>query len=523
MRPVNNPRKKTLVLMKNIFLIILLSTFSSVVFSQEITYTEPESQDSRSLDFQIIGKIHENFLVYKNNRNSYAVCAYDNAMRLINRTELRIMPDKVLNVDFVAYPDFAYLIYQYQKRNTVYCMAFKLNAEGKLLTDPVQLDTTHINFLADNKIYSTTFSEDKSQIMIYKIQRQNGKYNFTTLLFNDSLQLKHESRIPTDFDDRKDRFSDFFVDNNGNFVFTKGNKSNSKDYMESLALITKSTEEDTFSISDINLSGNYLDAIKLKIDNVNNDYVINSLYYTKKRGNIEGLYTSVWDVSKKQMITQQFLQLGDSIRELAKSNDGNKSALNDFFLRNLILKKDGGFIITAEEYYSDSRTDPWNRYDYLYGYPSFSPYNYYMYSPYSSLYGYGYGGYPYYNNNNYYRQRYYYNNVLVLNINKNGQPDWVSVIHKNQYDDQSDNFLSYAFMLTGGQMHFLFNTLERRTMLIGDQSVSGSGTVTRNPPLKNLDRGYQFMVRYGKQVSATEIIIPCTYRNYICFAKIEFP
>src|SRR6185437_1478564 len=112
-----------------IFLFVLLSTFSTVVFSQEITYSEPESQDSRTLDFQIIGKIDGNFLVYK-------------------------------------------------KRNTIYCMAFKLNAEGKLLTDPIQLDTTHINFLADNKIYSTAFSEDKSQIMIYKIQRQNGNYNF---------------------------------------------------------------------------------------------------------------------------------------------------------------------------------------------------------------------------------------------------------------------------------------------------------------------------------------------------------
>ena len=88
--------------MKNIFLIVLLSTFSTVVFSQEITYSQPESQDSRTLDFQIIGKINGNFLVYKNNRNSYAICAYDNAMRLINRTQLSIMPDKVLNVDFVA-------------------------------------------------------------------------------------------------------------------------------------------------------------------------------------------------------------------------------------------------------------------------------------------------------------------------------------------------------------------------------------------------------------------------------------
>jgi hypothetical protein len=505
--------------MKHFFLFFILITFYATVNSQQITYTQPESQDSRSLDFQIIGKIHDNYLIYKNVRNDYAICTYDYAMRLLDRVDLRFLPDKTLNVDFVTYPDFAYLIYQYQKRNAVYCEAVKINADGKLLTDPIVLDTTHINFFANNKIYSTVNSEDKSKIMIYKIRKKNGKFNFTTLLFNDNLQLQHESRIPTIFDDRNDLFSDFFVDNNGNFVFTKGNKSNSKDFIQELSLITKPADIDTFSLYDINLSGNYLDAIKLKVDNQNNHYVMNSLYYTKKRGNVEGIFTAVWDVYTKQMVSQNFQILGDSVRLAAKTNGNNKTALNDFFIRDVILKKDGGFILTAEDYYSQSQSSPWNRYDYLYGYPSFSPYNYYMYSPYSYGYGY-YGGYPYYNN--YGSRRYYYNNILVLSMDKSGKPDWASVVNKSQYDDQTDNFLSYVIMLTGGQLHFLFNTLERRTLLLGDQTVSGSGKITRTPPLKGLDRGYQFMPRYGKQISATSIIIPCTYRNYICFAKIEF-
>ena len=506
--------------MKNILLILILSTFYSAATSQQITYSQPESQDSRSLDFEIIGKVQDNFLIYKNIRNNYAVCSYDNSMRLLNRVELQFMPDKVLNVDFVAFPDFAWLIYQFQKKNTVHCMAVKLNGDGKLLTDPIELDTTHINFFADNKIYSSIYSEDKSKIMVYKIQRRNGRFNFTTLLFNDSLQLMHKSRIQTNFDDRKDMFSDFFVDNEGNFVFTKGNKSSTRDFIQDLSLITKSLEEDTFQNDSFNLADNYIDAIKLKIDNLNRHYILTSLYYTKKRGNVEGIFTAVWDRNENKILTQNFQFLGDSVRTIAKSNGGNKTALNDFFIRDIILKKDGGFLLTAEDYYSQSRSSPWNRYDYLYGYPSFSPYNYYMYSPYSyGGYG-GYGGYPYFNNND--NQRYYYNNILVLNMDKSGDPDWVSVINKSQFDDETDNFLSYASILTGGQLHFLFNSPERRSLLLGDQSISGSGKITRNPPLKSLDRGYQFMPRYGKQVSANQIIIPCTYRNYICFAKVEY-
>jgi hypothetical protein len=504
--------------MKNLFLFFISIIIYTAVFSQQITYTQPESQDSRSLDFVIIGKIHDNFLIYKNLRNNYAICSYDNSMRLLNRVNLQFMPDNVLNVDFVSYPDFAWLIYQFQKRNTVHCMAVKIDADGKLLSDPIQLDTTHINFFANNKIYSTVNSEDKSKIMIYKIQRKNGNFNFTTLLFDDSLKLIHESKIPTYYDDRKDMFSDFFVDNEGNFIFTKGNKSSTRDFIQDLALITKPADADSFSARTFQLAGKYLDEIKLKIDNVNKHYIINSLYYEKRRGNVEGIYTAVWDVNSGNTITQQFQYLGDSVRAIAKTDGNNKTALNDFFIRDVILRKDGGFILTAEDFYSQSRSNPWNRYDYLYGYPSFSPYNYYLYSPYS--YGY-YGRYPYFNSRG--QDRYYYNNILVLNMDKDGTTDWASVINKTQYDDETDNFLSYDMMLSGGQMHFLFNELERRSLLLVDQSVSGFGKVTRNPPLKSLDRGYQFMPRYGKQVSATQVIIPCTYRNYICFAKVEFP
>ncbi len=504
--------------MKNIIIFFILSLITHESFSQQITYTKPEYEDVRTVDFEIIGKVSSNFLVYKNIRNKYAISVYDNDMKLKDRVVLDFMPDKTMNVDFVAYPDFAYIIYQFQKRNILHCMAAKIDGNGKILKGPFELDTTYISFFADNKIYSTINSEDKSKIMIYKIQKKNDKFNFTTLLFNDSLQLLHKSRLETSFEDRKDIFSDFFVDNTGNFVFTKGSKSGSRDYIQKLDLVTKSPEQDIFAFNNLNLSGHYLDEIKLKVDNVNKHYLINSLFYAKRNGNVEGLYTAVWDKGNEKLVSQNFAQLSDSVREQAKTEGGARLAFNDYFIRDVILKNDGGFILTAEDHSTQSRGNPWNRYDYLYGYPSFSPYDsYYLYSP--SSFGY-YGRSRYYNN--YSQVRYYYENIVVLDLNNSGELIWSNVVHKSQFDDDNDNYLSYSIMLTGGQLHFLFNELERRNQLINDQSVSANGTVVRNPPLRSLDRGYEFMPRYAKQVSSYQIIVPCTYRNFICFAKIEY-
>jgi hypothetical protein len=503
--------------MRNLFICFVFIFCCFGANAQQISYSQPEPDDIRTLDFEIIGKVSGNFLVYKNLRNKFAISIYDNDMQSKDKVDMDFMPDKAINVDFVAFPNYAYVIYQFQKRNVLHCMAAEINGTGRLIKPPFELDTTRLNFFADNKIYNTIFSEDKSKIMVYKIQKRNDKFNFKTLLFDDSLRLLHTSTIETPFVDHVDGFSDFFVDNSGNFLFTKATRLNTRDYIQKLTLITKAPNDEDFTQHDLDLSDKYLDEIKLKVDNVNQQYLINSLFYKRRNGNIDGLYTAVWDKKNDKLVSQNFAVFNDSIRALAKSEGGNKYAFNDFFIKDVILRKDGGFILTAEDHTTQNRGNPWSRYDYLYGNPYYSPYNsYYLYSP--SPYGYP-GQYNSFYNG---QVRYFFSNILVLDLDKSGSLIWNNVVHKSQFDDNNDSYLSYSIMLTGGQLHFLFNELERRNQLINDQTVSADGALTRNPPLRSLDRGYEFMPKYGKQVSSYQTIIPCTNRNYICFAKIEY-
>jgi len=69
---------------------------------------------------------------------------------------------------------------------------------------------------------------------------------------------------------------------------------------------------------------------------------------------------------------------------------------------------------------------------------------------------------------------------------------------------------------------FYLNVKQAWINLLREPSITPTGEMTRNPTLKNRDRGYEFMPKYGKQVSARKMIIPCMYRSYICFAKVEF-
>ena len=507
---------------KRIIVLFLLFFAGRTVYAQapKIVYSEPEKEDSRRTNFEIIGKMNGNFLVYKANRNDDAICIYDNDMKLKERVKLDFTPDQqLINVDFVAYPDFFYMIYEFQRKGIVHCMATKMDGNVKRLTDPIELDTTQVGFAANNKIYTAINSDDKQHIMVFKINSKNrDNFVFTTLLYNKDLLLEHKDRMGIPMEERNDFFTDFLLTNDGELVFGKFLRLNNNEYITKLAMVIKYPDSSRLSVTDVDLGGKILDEIKLKADNTNKRILLNAFYYKQKRGNIEGLYSLLWDKTENKKIREISSLFNDELRANAKGEDASaRTAFNDFFIKNIIVRKDGGYLIVSESEYNTSRGGPFNRWDYLgYGNPWMSPMDYYNYSPY------GYWNSPWNRWNNGMNTRYNAENIMVLSYNKDGSIDWSTVIPKTQYDDESDNMISFQLVNTGADIHFLFNMSEKRTIMLNDQSIAADGKITRNPTLKNLDKGYEFMTRSGKQVSAKQVVVPCLYRNYLCFAKIEY-
>jgi len=500
-----------------IYSIILLLVLPVAALCQSVTYSDFDQEDSRDINFEIIGKMNGNYLVYKNIKWRHKISILGDDMKIKETVKLDFIPDKTFNVDFVIYPDHFYMIYQYQKKNILHCMAVKMDGDAKKMSEPIEIDTTQISLLADNKIYTTIHSEDKRKIMVFKIHKKYDRFNIVTLLFDSSLKLHAKTRQELDYNERKDNYDNFLLDNDGNFVFTKDSKNGNRDNSNNVNLVIKEALQDSFAFHEIPLDKNYIDEVKLKIDNLNKRYIINSFYYKKNRGSIDGLFTCIWDKADAKPFARNFTVLGDSLRDAAKVSGQMRFALDDFFIRQVFVKKDGGFLLTAEDYSTQGRNNanPWNRWDYLNNY-YYSPYSSYYYNPYNNYYR-PYGSYNYNQST-----RYYYANIIILSMDKTGNIDWSRVIQKDQFDDDNENFLSFSTMNSGGEIHFLFNDDKNKNQIIADHSISPSGLVTRNPTLKSRERGYQFMPSLSKQVGARQLIIPCVYRNYICFAKIDF-
>lgn len=501
---------------KSILVFTALLAFSLKGFSQQVVYSETDRNDVRQTNFEILGKVGGNILIYKNIRDTHAMSVYDNDMSQTDRIKYDFLPDRIINTDFLTYPDFCYMFYQYQKKGVVYCMAVKIDGSGKKVGEPMMLDTTAINFWASNKIYSVINSEDKQHIAIIKINTKNDdNHLLTTVLFNKDLKIKEKEYLNIAMPERHDYLTEFQVDNDGNIVFARAVQNGQDDNVQKLFLFTKPFGSPTISQTQIELNGVYLDDLRIKADNNFNNYIITSFYSKTRNGNIDGLYLAVWDRGTATLKSNRPLPFGDGLRNDAKGENSSKTAFNDYFIRNIIVKKDGGFLLAAEAFYTTGRGGM-NRSNYLYGSPFLRPSDYYMFSPYSY-------GYPWYRYNNFNSQlnRYHAENIVVMAFDSTGNTNWSNVINKSQWDDDSDAMIGYQMVNTGDQLHFLFNLQEKRTMLLNDQSIDPKGQLSRNPTLKNLDKGYDFMPRYGKQIGSRQIIFPCMYRNFLCFARVE--
>src|SRR5574338_1627341 len=317
------------------FFIVVLCTVSSLASAQKIVYSEPEKDDTRRMNFDIIGKIDGNFLVYKNIRNSNAVVIFNDEMQQIAKVEQDYLPDydRMINVDFFAYSNYFYMIYQYQKHNIVYCVGVKLDGNGKRISDVMEMDTTRIGFAANNKIYTVLSSEDKSRLIVFKINSKNRRlYNMTTMLYNDKLELLKKSRLAIPMEDHDNFLNEFYLDNDGDLVFTKFLRSNNDNIAEA-SFIIKPAMGDTLMVNDLKIDKTYLDEIHIKVDNFNKRYLLTSFYYRQRRGSIDGFYFYIWDKKTSSLYKQDTIIFSDDLRKEARGDNSVKMAFNDYFIR----------------------------------------------------------------------------------------------------------------------------------------------------------------------------------------------
>lgn len=492
-----------------IFLLAILA--APKLEGQVVNMSEPEKDDTKNLPFEIIGKTEGKVYIYKYINDRHYICVYGPEMKLDNKEKLSSVPPQVTNVEFMMGPAGCFLFYEHQRKDTVRFMVLKLGTDAKPIGLPIELDSTMLGETAQHKVYTFVPSEDKRKALLVKIERRGIGVDLVSTCSVDMenfIVKKHRQYIS--IEDGKGTLSEFHLANNGDIVCIGSVGQAQTDGVSKISLFTQKSSEDSLNEKPIDLKGIYLDDIKVRVDNKNSVFLVSSFFTKQKRGDVDGVFLFGWDEKNDRKNINTHFLFSDTFRMDVKDGGKKKAAFNDFYLRQVMVRRDGGVMLIAESAYNTTRTNNGlNRWDTYGAYPSIG------YG------GFGSGMYP----GQFGRPqviRYYTDNIIFLSVSPDGKLEWANVVRKNQQYDETDNFLSFGTMNSGDRLHFLFNLQEKRETMLTEQTLTADGQLKRSPAFKGFDDRYQFMPRLGKQTGLKQYVMPCIAKGYICFAKIDF-
>ena len=478
-----------------VLLIIFFSACFTALSAQEVLYSPYENFDFRSGDFSVIGKVGGKTYVYRSSSEGFFLDAFDDKMERQATVLLDFFPKKIYETRFIAYPDQIVVLYQSVQSNVVIQHAAVLDAAGRLKQNPIKLDEAKAGFFGPNKNYfSSAVSEDKKQILVYSANIKGSTLVFNGKFLNDQLAMLGNSTASYVADNDLDN-GEGILTNDGTFFLPVYTPIGGKGYADQLWLLSLRNGERKFSPSELPLNQKFAAGTYMKLDNSRNRIYIAGFYSEKKAGNYEGILYAYYDIVSGSFESRKSIAFDQQLRNTADSRSARK-AFNDFNVRNLIVKNDGGFVLVAEDYFVTTR----NSYAPGYGY-----YSMYYPSMSSSV------------------REYHYGDILALSYNSGGVREWQTFVRKNQYSQEDGGlFSSFAFMNTGGTLGFLFNDYNTNRSKIQLASVDGSGKLNMRSLAAGTADDPDWLPRSGKQIAAREVVIPCLRKRQICFAKIVF-
>lgn len=478
-----------------LFLFLLSIIFTYTVQAQDVLYSKYDKFDYHTGEFSVVGKAGNKLYVYRGSAEGYYIDAYDDKMERLATVILDFMPKRTFGTKFITYKDKLIVLYQESKGSDVIQYAALLDVDGRLKKGPVEVDRVSAGFLGGRSgLYSYAVSPDKEQIVVYGVGTKRTVLDARMIWIDTELtkQSLSEGRFEGD---NNVAFGSAIVDNNGKLFLPVYTPFGGRDYADRVWLLSTLPGGTAFKSAELPLGDMYASGTYMELAKETDKIYVGGFYSDRKNGHFEGIIYTYYDIAGETFLNYKTIPFSERMRN-STGERNKKRAFNDYRVRQLIVRNDGGFVMVAEDYYVTIR----NNYNQGFGY-----YSWYYPTMTASV------------------REYTFGNILAISCNGDGKPEWTKFVRKYQYA-QEDGYLfaSYALVNTGGSLGFLFNNFNMNRSRIQVSSLNSSGelnttilhSVGENPP--------DWLPKSGKQVSANEFVAPCLKRNAICFAKVVF-
>lgn len=440
------------------YLLFALLITSSICYGQtrsdkvSITYGKEHKEKPRTTVTDIVGYDASGMYVIRVKGNffstKYYLEHYDLDMNKVNEAEIKL--DRKVNLEYIiSINGGLYLLSSLKQRDSKKHQYFVQSIDKKSLQP--QADSRQIgeieyrsfkHFNAGDFWYEK--SKDKSKILIaYNMPyEKKGKEKFGFRVFdNDFNELWHK-QVELPYTDQLFSVLSYTVDNSGNtYIIGKlydekkeARKAKKEGKPSFVYRVLKYSNQGTaYKEYPIKNKEHFITDLKISIDKEEN-IICSGFYSTEGTYSIRGSYFLKIDGKTQQITTKGFHEFEDEFitqhmnerqtKRAKKKADRKKKDLElyEYDLDEIVLKKDGGAVLVGEKYYmyvvtrTSSKGQTTTTYHYVYG------------------------------------------DIIVINMNKEGQVLWKTRIPKRQHTTNDNGFLSsYVLSKVGNKLMFVFN------------------------------------------------------------------
>ena len=469
---------------------------------------------------------------------------YDRSQKLVRSRELDLeIKGKARQLKDVVMVGGRLWVLSYfynEKHEKTYLFAQEINKSTlNLLKDLVKIAEQDETNREKQDVFSLAVSKDSSKIVIFNRQpNEKSQQEFSLAVYDSDFNELWSKAAKLPYAKKNFNVEEYQVDNRGNvfllgIIYTEGSsrleRRGKATYTYDLVAYMRDSTLDVAEYK-IALKDRFVSDLTFRPAD-DGDLVFAGFFSEKGAKGIKGscffkINPKTKDMTSISTRTFDFdfmtANLSDKNKLRAKAaaehNDkSNEAELFDYSLDKLIMRSDGGVILIAEQYILDEHYYNNNPYGSSWGspYSLYSPY----YSPYYSPF------YDPYNRYNQRRQDYYfnYNDIIVVNIQPDGEIAWSARIPKRQVsvNDGGVNS-SYAMSIVADKLYFVYNENPKnldpkRTKLVAETpdkysvvtvaEVSRDGSVLRYPLFSNKEQGVVTRPKICRQVGRRDMAI----------------
>ncbi len=476
----------------NLALVLLFGLSLTVLSAQEVSLS-PELSIRNYISYELLGKVEDRYIVYRDKGFSKQINVFNEYLEQTSEAELVLEQKRSTVIQSQNLDSLFQIVYSYIEEDSIHLRMRRYDSKGVLRDSALLLKKKRNTAY---KPYEFELSEDQSKLLLYSMNRE-GVMD-CTLFDNDIGEVvARRELLIEEFQLRTQQYR-MELSNRGELFFMFNKRFDGSDEnLLNVATFDFLTLVAGYGIIDF---GEYFRRDMITdFDNLHNKLIICGTYSEKRGREPLGHYIvneATYNLGKA--FRPSFVEFSPAlVQEVGRSKRKKSKIFQNFWIKDVLKRQDGGLLILMELYKEFSRRS-------------------------------SYGSNIARNSNLGPNARrgwvdYYNEDIVITSFSADQTIDWTKVLYKKQFSQDDDAvFSSYFIMKTPSRLRLVYNDEIKRSNTVSEYIMDPGGWIKRNSLLSTSQLDMKLRFRDAVQVSSNELLIPSENNYTLSLVKITY-